>query len=103
MTYLLRYLRVRRVRTWLSHLVHLIIMYLASVDKVYSRGCREENFVASNVISECHLSVSFCLFTLSLRRPLVEFLCPARDNEADIIISSTAITARIDDRMNMQP
>lgn len=103
-TYLLRYLGVRRAAEWHNHLAPVgIRVLLANVDELQLRGveCGESHSFERDVrVPSVFPTLPF--LARDQERSFVELLGLARTDDADLVISSASVAARIYDGMDMQ-
>ena len=103
-TYLLRYRGVRRAAEWNSHLAPVgVRALLVNIDELHLRrvGGWESYRLEGDVRVPSFLP-TLPFLARNQERSFVELLGLARTNDADLVISSAVVPARVDDGMNMQ-
>ena len=103
-TYLLRYLGVRRAAEWRSHWAPVDIRILSTnagnSQLKWNQGKESYRFEGDIRVPSFFPTLLF--LSRHQEGSFVEFLGLARTNDADLIVPSAVVAARVDDGMDMQ-
>ena len=101
--YLLRYRGVLQAAEWHSHLAPVgIRALLVNIGELHLRRVDDwESYGLERDVRVPSFLPTLPFFTRNQERSFVVFLGLARTNDADLVISSAAVSARIEDGMNV--